>query len=464
MQVDERLLGFVVRLRDYGIEASIAETMDAFRAVEAIPLHDGGMVHAALRATLVKKDSDYPVFDAVFNEYFFGHAPLPYGEVESEGGAETDMLSPRELAELLERALAGGSEDELAAVAVMVASAVGSREGGFKGARPTGIPAGVGYYMFRAMEMLSFSRIAAELEALALQGSPVGGLPPVLALEALRQRIKSFQAHLEKEVRRRLARARPDEPQRARRIPPRPEEVEFTGASLAQIGEMKKVLPVLARKLAARLARKQSAGKRGRVDIRNTLRHSVSTGGVPLDLKYRKRAPSKPELVTLCDISGSVRTFSTFTLQLVYSLHSQFRSVRSFVFVDRVDEVTEYFNRLEVDEAVARVYREAKVVDGDGHSDVGRALDIFASEFGEQLSHRSTVLVLSDARNNARDPRAEALERISRRARRVYWLNPEPRERWDSGDSIMHEYQGQCDSVHEVRNLRQLSEFVYRGA
>jgi hypothetical protein len=138
--------------------------------------------------------------------------------------------------------------------------------------------------------------------------------------------------------------------------------------------------------------------------------------------------------------------------------------VRSFAFIDRVDEVTDYFNSYEVDEAIEQVYREALVVDGDGHSDVGRALELFYQEFHEELSPKSSVLILSDARNNNRDPRAWALEGLREKVKRVYWLNPEHKERWDTGDSIINEYTDHCYSVHECRNLKQLSEFVYRGA
>jgi uncharacterized protein with von Willebrand factor type A (vWA) domain len=328
-----------------------------------------------------------------------------------------------------------------------------------------GFMAGPGYYMFRGLEMLQFNELTGELEQLAEDGNLMPHLPPVLAREELAGRIDQFRSAMEREIRRRLAAARGEyAASKERRLPVKPEETEFLGATLNQVEEMRRVLPALARKLAARIARRQSEGRRGRVDVRNTLRHSISSGGVPIDLKHRKRAPSKPELFILCDVSGSVRTFSTFTLQLVYSLHQQFQAVRSFAFIDRVDEVTELFNLCEVDEAVERVYRDGVLVDGDGHSDVGRVLDMFFKEFGGELTPRSTVLILSDGRNNMRDPRAWALEQVEERSRKVYWLNPEPVERWDTGDSIISEYDPYCHGVHECRNLKQLADFVYRRA
>jgi hypothetical protein len=349
-------------------------------------------------------------------------------------------------------------------MARMAAGAVGSKEGGFGGgSRPMPMLAGAGYYIFKGMEMVELSRSAAELEAMATEGTLDTDVPPALALEQLRERIALFRKEMEREIRRLILIERGmDALPRRQKLQPRPEEIDFTQASLSQVEDMRRILPALARKLAARIARRNSVGKRGRVDIRRTLRHSVSSGGVPLDLQYRKRIPYRPEIWILCDVSGSVRTFSTFTLQLVYSLHQQFKAVRSFAFIDRIDEVTDCFSNLDVEDAVQRVYREADVVDGDGHSDIGRALEMFNREYADGLGARSTVLILSDARNNARDPRPEALEQISRKASKVYWLNPESRYRWDTGDSIMMSYVECCDSAQECRNLKQLADFVYR--
>jgi uncharacterized protein with von Willebrand factor type A (vWA) domain len=468
MPVDEQVLSFIDRLRESGLQISLAESMDAFEALKVVPLERMELFRGALRATLIKNESDYPLFEALFSDFFSGIEALMAPPEET--GDETDEAfrppDSNSLAEMVRQALMSGNAEDVAAMARMAAAMVGSQEGGFGGgSRPMTVMAGAGYYVFKGMEMLEFGEMTAELEHLASEGEIGADVPPVLALEQLRERVELFRRALDREIRRRIALERGQEAARRRdKLPPRPEEVDFMNASLKQVEDMRRVLPALARKLAARIARRQNAGRRGRVDIRNTLRHSLSTGGVPLDVKYRKRVPSKPELWVLCDVSGSVRTFSTFTLQLVYSLHQQFKAVRSFVFIDRIDEVTACFDGLDVEDAVERVYREASVVDGDGHSDIGRALDMFNREYSAGLGPRSTVLILSDARNNARDPRAQALQRISEKARKVYWLNPESRDRWDTGDSIIGFYEGHCDAVTECRNLKQLADFVYRRA
>ena len=470
--VEKNVVGFVSVLRDAGLQVSVAESIDAVNALKVVPLQGLNVMKASLKATLVKSESDCPVFEAVFDEYFIGSARAlaagAHADEAAPGEGQHDPglygLDDADLAEMLREALSSGSEDEIAAMARMAAAGIGQTEGGFGGkGRPLSVMAGSGYYIFRALEWLKYRELEAELRELAASGELAPGIPPVLALDELEERMARFRMELEREVLRRIAAVRGEQAARKkRRLPTRPEEVDFTSATLKQVEDMRRILPALARRLAARLARKNSAGRSGRVDIRNTLRHSLSTGGVPVDIKYRKRVPARPELFVLCDISGSVRTFSTFTLQLVYSLHQQFRQVRSFAFIDRVDEVTDCFNTQDMEKAVERAYREADVVDGDGHSDVGRALDLFSMEHLDDLSPRSTVLILSDARNNGKDPRAFALERMHEKTRRVYWLNPEPRNRWDTGDSIMYRYEDHCHSVHECRNLKQLAEFVYR--
>lgn len=462
MAVDEKVLSFVDTLRDSGLAVSLAESMDAFEALKVVPLESVGLFREALRATLIKNEMDFPLFDALFDEFFCGsEAIMAQAAVLAEDEDEPPAFE--ELAEMLRIALEHGEAEQVAALARMAAAAVGRMEGGFAGgSRPMAIMAGKGYYVFKGMDMLEFSAMAAEVEEMASEGRLAGDVPPALAAEQVRERVEVFRRAFEREVRRRIAAERGSDAVRYReRLPSRPEDVDFINASLRQVEEMRRVLPGLSRKLAARIARRNASGRRGRVDVRSTLRHSISTGGVPMEVKYRKRVPAKPELWILCDVSGSVRTFSTFTLQLVYSLHQQFKAVRSFVFIDRIDEVTDCFKRLDVQDAVESVYTEADVVDGDGHSDVGRALEMFNKEYATEVGPRSTVLVLSDARNNARDPRAQSLERLSKRARKVYWLNPEARERWDTGDSIIGFYQGHCDAVVECRNLRQLTDFVY---
>jgi len=165
--------------------------------------------------------------------------------------------------------------------------------------------------------------------------------------------------------------------------------------------------------------------------------------------------------MVVADISGSVAAFARFTLMLVYAIQGQFSKVRSFVFIDGIDEVTEFFKGVEdITEAVHRVNTEADVVWVDGHSDYGHAFEVFWERYGKDVGPKTTVLLLGDARNNYHAAQSWVVREMRHKARHVYWLNPEPRSYWNTGDSIVGEYGIHTDGVYECRNLRQLESFV----
>jgi hypothetical protein len=216
----------------------------------------------------------------------------------------------------------------------------------------------------------------------------------------------------------------------------------------------------LARTLATRLAARRRRSRAGEIDLRKTLRKSMSTGGVPIDVVLKKPHPARPELVVLCDVSGSVAGFSHFTLMLVAALRQQFSRVRVFAFIDTTDEVTELFGP-EADLAVAvqRITREAGVYTRDGHSDYGHAFVSFLERYPSVLSPRSSLLVLGDGRNNYRNPETELLAHMVSASRHAHWLNPEPKHLWGSGDSAAPKYL-ETVPMHECRSAKQLAAVI----
>lgn len=248
-----------------------------------------------------------------------------------------------------------------------------------------------------------------------------------------------------------------------RAVRPTADRVDFLFAGKAQLAELRRTVQPLARKLATRLAARRRRAARGTIDLRRTLRGSLSTGGVPMKPVLRRRRPARPELVLLCDVSGSVSGFSDFTMLLVQALHDQFSKVRVFAFVNRIDEVTGLLERGAADAAGlgARIQSEAALTGYHGSSDYGMALGEFAERYGDAVGPRTTVFVLGDARTNMSDPNLAAVRQISERARRVYWLNPEQHAQWGTGDSAAPEY-AELVEMHECRNARQLGMLVGR--
>jgi hypothetical protein len=321
-----------------------------------------------------------------------------------------------------------------------------------------GRPVGGTYYLYRTLRNLELE----SLEARLLQGSsPDDELSARLARDEVASRIAQLKAEIEREIRERLVDDRGAEALAKSVRKPLPEDLDVMHANRDEMAQLERALRPLSRKLAVRLARKRRRRRRGPVDLRHTVRRSLSTGGVPLDLRFKPPRPAKPEIFVIADVSGSVASFARFTLHLVHAISSQFSKVRSFVFVDGLDEVTRLFEGVEDPaDAVTLINAEADVIAFDGHSDYGRALMVFHDRYAKDLTKRSTVLILGDARNNYHQAHAEVLADLHYRAKAVYWLNPEPTSYWNSGDSIVAQYAPHCDRVIECRTLRQLEAFV----
>ncbi|WP_235608843.1 VWA domain-containing protein, partial [Frankia casuarinae] len=184
--------------------------------------------------------------------------------------------------------------------------------------------------------------------------------------------------------------------------------------------------------------------------------------GVPVETRHRPHKPHKPELVVLCDVSGSVASFAHFTLMLTHALREQFAKVRAFAFIDTTDEVTRYLRGLDLGDMMARISGEADLVWFDGHSDYGHAIEVFAEKYPEAVGPKTSLLILGDARNNYRPTSATIFRRLCSRARHSYWLNPEPRSYWGSGDSATNVYAELVDEMVECRNIEQLQAFIGR--
>jgi len=475
--------GFVGQLREAGLPVSLTENLDAMEAVRHIPIEDREAFKYALAASLIKNQAHWRTFETIFEVYFSLRGPeyaldrdgeATEGDLDElwremqdasqsgdgRGGAGSlDALTPEEIAHLLMQSLMQGDQALMRALARQAVQR-------FAGMEP-GRPVGGTYYLYRTLRNLDLDGMLDKMMEAAAQQSvaPSTTLEQRLEREEFEHRIAEFKAEVEAEIRRRLVADRGAEAMAKTLRKPLPEDVEFMHASRDEMQSLRKALQPLTRKLAARLARKRKHQRRGPLDFRSTVRHSLSYGGVPAEPRFKFPRPAKPELMVVADISGSVAAFARFTLMLVYAISGQFSKVRSFVFIDGIDEVTDYFKSTEdITEAIHRVNTEADVVWVDGHSDYGHAFEVFWERYGKDVGPKTTVLLLGDARNNYHASQAWVVKEMAGVARHVYWLNPEPRSYWNTGDSIVGEYGRHTDGVYECRNLRQLESFVEKLA
>ena len=460
------ITGFIDELREAGVPVSMVEAIDAMQAVESIEIDRRIALRETLRATLVKNLRHEKAFDTAFDVYF-ATVPRSVGSDDPDSppsGDHTDSQSDGNgLPDPAEFDLDGLLESLLEALAGLDDEAMrrGAREAvdQLAGMEP-GRPVGGTYYLYRTLRRLDMAELEAQLIEALLGDEDLTDFEQRLLQEDVQARLEALREEIQEEIRRRLVADRGREAVARTLRRPLVEDVDLMHATSAELSEMEAAIGPLTRKLAARLARRRKR-RTGRLDFRRTVRRSLATGGVPVDPQFRHPRPHRPEVWLLCDISGSMATFSRFTLQFTHAMSTHFSKLRSFAFVDTIDEVTDFFGPgIDFGSAVNRITKEAEVVWLDGHSDYGNSLETFYARYGSQISSRTTILITGDARNNYRPPRDKVLDDIAKAARAVIWLNPEPRTYWDTGDSTMSHYAKHCTSVHEVRTLRQLEDFV----
>jgi uncharacterized protein len=443
-----RVLEFADALRREGVAIGTSEILDSLAALEQVAWTEPEPFREALAATLAKSPEDRRIFELIFERFFFraaeaealrrgvreGHSAEDATEDGITGGEQIDYDNLRE--QIL-RAIRAGDESAMRDLARLAIAAFGRRGEG------SGV-LGVDVQRIR--------------RALGLRSEPGGPQTSGTPIEGLtREQIRKFEAALRRELERAQI-------ERTQTLPPARALTELDRAlptgPLQDLAAVHRVVAQLKRRLATQGHETRGRKRHAHVDVRRTMRASLETGGVPVVLKYRPRRPRRPELYVLCDVSTSVTSASVFFLSVLHALHDAFRKMRSFVFVERISEVTDVFERERSFKAVSEaITRDAGVADVSGYTDYGRVWSEFLVQVEDDLHPRATVIVLGDARTNGRDPRADLFHAVAERAGRTFWLNPEPKLYWNYGDSVVAAYEPFC-SLHECWTTRQLEDFV----
>lgn len=448
-------------LRDEGMSVGTSELLDAFDALGSVNWNDRSAFREALSTTIAKSQEDRELFRAVFDRYFFrateaqaakeqaggeggnehpdgaqteGEHGEQQGEGDGEGEGQGDaQIDLDALREAIMEALESGGDDtlrDLARLAIMTLA--------------SGASSGV--------IGVDVQRVRRQLELRSQD------LPPGEEGEDLRRQLQKFEQHVRRELEARMI-AETGELPTARPLNQMNRALPSGGAQdLAQVHRSVKMLK---RAMATQGLESRGHQRSGPIDVRGTMRASLETGGVPLDLRYRPRRPRRPELYVLCDVSTSVTSASVFFLSILHALHDSFKRLRTFVFIERVAEVTDVFEQERSFKAASeKISNTAGVADISGYTDYGRVWVDFYDQVAADLDPRSTVIVLGDARTNGREPRADLFGLVTEKAGRSFWLNPEPRLYWNYGDSVIGVYERYCDGVYECWTSKQLEEFV----
>ncbi|HWE12645.1 MAG TPA: VWA domain-containing protein [Solirubrobacteraceae bacterium] len=435
---DGQLLAFAEELRHEGMAIGTSELLDSFAALNEISWTDQTDFKEALAATLAKSPDDRRTFELVFERFFFraAEAEAARQQIGETGGQALD-LDLDTLRQQIAAALQDGSEAAMRDLARLAIAAFGRGEG-------SGV-LGVDVQRIR--------------RALGLRTEPQPDLPDDDPRRdgVPRDQLRRFEQHMRRELERGLI-------ERTASLPPKRPLTELDRAlptgPIQDLAAVHRIVAQLKRRLATQGHELKGRKRHAHVDVRRTMRASLQTGGVPIELKYRPRRPRRPEIFVLCDVSTSVTSASTFFLSVLHALHDSFRKLRSFVFIERISEVTEVFERERDFRAASEaVSRDAGVADISGYTDYGRVWTEFLALIEDELHPRATVIVLGDARTNGRPPRDDVFAAITAKAGRTFWLNPEPRLYWNYGDSVIAAYAAHC-TAFECWRTDQLEDFV----
>ncbi|MEO9322026.1 VWA domain-containing protein [Nocardioides sp. C4-1] len=453
----DRHIAFLEALRAAGLSVSLAEDLDAVAALTALDWTDRDVVREGYAATLVKKQAQRPTFEALFDLYWprlvgGGVAALQDDDADAAGDGPPVRDNAEALAEFRERlaeALEAGDEQRLQALAAEMVGRFGAMPG-----RGPGLSS---WSAYTALQRVAPSELVDRIVE-ALLG---GGLTREEAERGAGRRVGAFTATVEADARRRIAEEKGADHVANVALRPSIDRLDFTAARRADLEQMRREIYPLARRLATRLTKERHSRQRGPLDFRRTVRASMSTGGVPLTTYHRPKRPHRTELVVLCDVSGSVASFAQFTLLLVFALRDQFQKVRAFTFVDHVHEVTHHFRPgADVVDVMSDLAASTAHASRWGRTSYGRALATFAEQHPDAVGPKTSLLILGDARSNYSDLSEGVLAELAGTARHSWWLNPEHRRHWGTGDSAAATYGDIVDMV-ECRNLTQLAEFVH---
>ncbi|NJP90606.1 VWA domain-containing protein [Nonomuraea sp. FMUSA5-5] len=447
----DRHVGFVHALRAAGLPVSVAEGLDAANAMRVIELADRESLRAAYAATLVKKPAYRPGFDVLFDLWFPASTTGLAGAVRSRSGIDPETADLKELRAHLAGLLTDSTDQEMREFAQAMVERFGRQEAAGPGRQS--------WFSYSVLRALSPETLMAGILREVLQGRERGGLAEKTVRQQVNTGIRRFEEAVATDVRRRIAEESGIERIARSAVRPPLDQIDFLRITKADLARLRREVYPLARRLAARLTIKHRKGRRGRLDFRRTMRASLQSGGVPLTTHFKPPRPHKPELVVLCDTSDSVSSFAHFTLLLTYALREQFTKVRAFGFVDTVDEITRFFlPGSDVVEAMTRLANEADMV-RFGRTNYGHSLERFAERYAGALGPKTSLLILGDARSNYQPPALDVLKSLVSRTRSAHWLNPEPRQQWDTGDSVASEY-GTVVPMYECRNVAQLTAFI----
>jgi len=458
------LVNFIQVLRTHDVRISPAETLDAVDVAASLGYANRSLLRDGLAMTLAKTQEEEVIFMHCFERFFqqdladFSAAAIPANAQDSSPSTNAERLAA-DFTATQAAALQLAAETNPALQILMQTSLMQSLVGNDRteltlainhaaermGLQQIQLFTQKGQFTRRILDALGEEHIRNAVIALELSESPALAVLQRYR-DILREQVRDY---VEREY---LLHAEGKTRQFMDDIL---SKTRLNNIEHIYLYKVQELIRRMARKLASRHSRRRKLLKRGRLDMAKTLRKGIPNDGVLFNTFWRQVRKEKPQILAVCDVSGSVAAYAKFLLLFIYSLQDVLPEVRSFAFSSHLGEVSEYFEEFPVEKAIELVNWKY-----GGATDYGNSLMDFAKLAMEAINSNTTVIILGDARNNRGDPKLEILQSIYQRARQVIWLNPESRRAWGSGDSEMLRYQTACHFSAECNNLKQLERIV----
>jgi uncharacterized protein with von Willebrand factor type A (vWA) domain len=496
------MTNFVDALRAADLQVSPAETLDAMEAADLVGFGDRALLKDTLALSLAKTPEEKQAFDEAFDRFFSfekmenatsqsgpdgdeqdqqeagdgsqdadgdnngdgdgeesdaegdasesasasGGQPSGSGEGGATDKPQTGDLNDTEydegnLNQTLMEMLEAGDRTSLSMAIARAGEQVGIRNIRFFTQR--------GLYGRRIMERIGLQEITDAIIA-AERAEGVGG-PQVEALKGMREMLRQ---DVDDYVERNLQLHAQNEGKRLREEVL--ESVRLTNVDIRDFKIMQQLVRKMSKKLVSMHSRRKKKARRGHLDVRRTIRHNIAFDGLMFDTHWKRRKVDKPDVMAICDVSGSVATVSRFLLMFLYSLGEVLPNVRSFAFSGHLGEVTDLFETLDLEQAIPLIQKEY----GGGSTDYGASLQDFSNLALNDIDNKTTVILMGDGRSNFSNPRADIMKLIYQRARRVIILNPEPEGIWGTGDSEMLKLKPFSHKAQTCGSLKDLERVV----
>ncbi len=465
----QKVIGdFIHALRHHGLPVSPAETLDALQATQLVGLDNPQTLKTTLSLTLAKSLQHRVQLEELFDQYFQLQVATENSDAEQEDDSqaeldakdsdtlaeqnnsqvsdsgETDAAEDSDAGQLMQSPLGQQLlDDDQSALQTAIASA-----GQAQGASEMQLFTQKAQVSFRIMQQLGDQQLNQELAELAQDD---GNLALVESVRQARTRLREqIGDYVEQQYL--LFTKKSGEQLRESNL----QKIKLTNVDHSHQQQMTRLVQKAAKRLATLHSRRRRVTKRGLLDVRKTIAANAAYDGFLFHTKWKSTKVDRPKVMVLCDVSGSVSRVARFLLLFLYSLQDVMPRVRSFVFASDLGEVTDSFDKDEIEVAIAKIMDEW----ANRPTDYGVALDDFKQLALKDIDNKTTVIMLGDARNNNGDAKSEIWAEVYKRSQRVLWLNPEGRYSWNTGDSVMSEYAPHCSIVEPCNSLRDITRIL----